>query len=104
MASPQNNRIGSNPGRSQHGAKGAGKADDATLDEFDLADELKGDNALKGEDQLASPSQRQAQAGATGETDSLMESFKKTDKHYRAESEANARGSQPGTAERKPRH
>lgn len=85
MASSQNNKIGGNPRRAQHGPLGAGKAvPGKTLDEFDLTDELKGNNALSGDDQRNAPSERQEQAGATGDTDALRESFNKTDKHYRA--------------------
>ncbi|HEV7344662.1 MAG TPA: hypothetical protein VGN60_03405 [Devosia sp.] len=70
----------------QHGAKGAGKSEPGgTLDEFDLASDIKGKNKLQGDNKDDYVSQRQAQAGATGETDSLMESFEKLDKDVRAE-------------------
>lgn len=88
MAQSRKNRIGGNPGRGQHGAKGAGEVDPGSvLDETDLADELKGDNALSGEDQAQSPSQRHAVPGVRDEPWDILESFKKTDKDYRAKSE-----------------
>jgi hypothetical protein len=78
--------IGGRPGAAQHGAKGAGKVPPRErLDEFDIADELKGENALHGEDQDKHVSEREAMPGATGETDSIKESSRKLDKHYRAE-------------------
>jgi hypothetical protein len=77
--------IGGRSGSAQHGAKGAGKLRPGeTLDEFDIADELKGNNALQGEDQDKHRSERGAEPGATGDTDSLKESFRKLDKHHRA--------------------
>lgn len=69
----------------QHGAKGAGKGNPEAFDEFDLAAELKGKNSLHGEDQGRHNNERQAQAGAKGETDGLMESFEKLDNEVRAE-------------------
>lgn len=68
----------------QHGAKGAGSAEPGTLDEFDLASDLKGKNSLQGEDQRRHRSQREAAAEATGDTDGLMESFEKLDDEVRA--------------------
>lgn len=83
---------GANPKQSQHGAKPAGTAAPGeTLDEFDIADEMKGDNDLQGRDQARAPSERHAQAGATGDTDDLIESFRKNDKKHRAASEAEKR-------------
>jgi len=77
--------IGGRPGSAQHGAKGAGKTEPGeTLDEFDIADELQGDNSLQGEDQQRNVNQRQAVPGASGDTDDLLESFRKLDKHHRA--------------------
>jgi hypothetical protein len=70
---------------SQHGAKGAGPAGSDTIDEFDLASDLKGKNSLHGENQLRNRNQRQAQAEAKGETEGLMESFEKLDDDVRAE-------------------
>src|SRR5690606_915183 len=55
--------------------------------EFDLAAELKGRNSLQGNDQGSTMNQRQAQAGATGRTDGLLESFAKLDKDVRAETD-----------------
>ena len=80
--------MGGRPGTAQHGAKGAGEAPPGkTPDEFDIADELKGDNSLQGEDQARRTSERQAEPGATGDTDDLRESFRKADKHHRAETQ-----------------
>ncbi len=80
----------------QQGAKGAGEnAPGTQLDEFDIADELKGKNALAGNDQANVSSQRHAQAGASGETDDLIESFRKTDREYRA-AQQNARPEHAG--------
>jgi hypothetical protein len=68
--------------RGQHGAKGAGvDAPGERLDEFDLADEIKGMDRLHG----AGGSERQEQAGATGETEGLIESFENSDPRRRAE-------------------
>lgn len=93
MASSRKNRIGANPGRGQHGAKGVGKAEPgAVLDEFDLADKLKGDNSMKGLDQTQAPSERAAEPGSRDEPWDILESFKKTDKVYRAKSEELDRG------------
>ena len=70
------------------GPRGEASADpNHTLDEFDLAAELKGRNSLHGNDQLSTMNQRQAQAGATGRTDGLLESFAKMDKDVRAETD-----------------
>lgn len=90
------NPSGANPAPSQHGAKPAGtEAPGERLDSFDIADELKGDNSLQGEDQERHSSERHAQAGATGEVETdLMENFKKTDKHYRAEAARQEKGKQ----------
>ena len=77
----------------QHGAKGAGKGDPETVDEFDLAADLKGKNSLHGEDQLRNNNERQAQAEATGDTDGLMESFEKLDDDVRAERDLGKRRS-----------
>jgi hypothetical protein len=88
MARSRKNRIGSNPGRAQHGAKGAGEGEPGEgLDETDIADELKGRNSLSGEDQAQTPSQRHAVPGVRDEPWDILESFKKTDKGYRAKSE-----------------
>ena len=79
--------IGHNPRNSQHGAKGAGMdAPGERLDEFDLASDIKGKHSLHGEGNRHM-NERQEQAEANPDADELLESFKKTDKHYRAESE-----------------
>jgi hypothetical protein len=81
-------------GRGQHGAKGAGvDAPGEQLDEFDLADDIKGMDRLHG----AGGSERQEQAGATGETESLIESFENADPAVRA-------GKQKGIHHGKPAH
>lgn len=68
-------------GRGQHGAKGAGvDAPGERLDEFDLSDDIKGKDRLHD----ASGSARQEQAGASGETEGLIESFEKSDPRARA--------------------
>jgi hypothetical protein len=78
-------KMGNHTG-AQHGAKGAGKdAPGTRLDEFDLASDIMGKNSLQADNQDDHVNQRQAQAGATGETDSVIESFEKLDKHIRAE-------------------
>jgi hypothetical protein len=75
-----NKAIGGH-GRGQHGAKGAGvDAPGERLDEFDLADDIKGKDRLHD----ASGSERQEQAGAIGETEGLLESFEKSDPKARA--------------------
>jgi hypothetical protein len=81
------NKMGHNPKRAQHGPKGGGSASEETLDEFDLAADLKGRNALQGDDQQNTPNERQSQAEADGDTDEVLESFRKTDKEYRARQE-----------------
>jgi hypothetical protein len=81
-------KTGSNPRQSQHGVKPAGEeAPGERLDEFDLASDIKGRNALQGESQARHLNEREAEADADPQTDDLLESFKKTDKGYRAESE-----------------
>jgi hypothetical protein len=81
-------KTGSNPRQSQHGAKTAGAdTPGERLDEFDLASDIKGRNALQGDDQERTLNERQTEADADPRTDDLMESFKKTDKTYRAEAE-----------------
>ena len=84
MANASHN-MGSHTG-AQHGAKGAGKGKPGEkLDAFDLASDIMGNNSLQADNQDDHVNQRQAQAGATGETDSVIESFEKLDKHIRAE-------------------
>ncbi|WP_417307817.1 hypothetical protein [Devosia sp.] len=84
MANASHN-MGSHTG-AQHGAKGAGKTKPGeTLDEFDLASDLMGNNQLQADNQVDHVNERKAQAGATGETDGIIESFEKLDKDVRAE-------------------
>jgi hypothetical protein len=86
------NSIGAHPGSAQHGAKGTGTTKPGEkLDEFDLADEMKGDNALQGEDQQRHVSDREAQPGAHGDTEELKESIRKADKHERAAAQNRSR-------------
>lgn len=75
----------------QHGAKPAGETVDERLDEFDIADDIKGKNSLAGRDQGQRANQRQAQAMAKGGTDSLSESFDKLDKDKRAKEDLGKR-------------
>lgn len=90
-------KTGSNPRQSQHGARPAGgEAPGETLDEFDLASDIKGRNALQGENQARGLNERQAEADADPRTDDLLESFKKTDKTYRAEAERLRRNERDG--------
>ncbi len=78
------NKMGKGAG-AQHGPKPVGPDDGVDRpDEFDLASDIKGKNALHGNDQLNVRNQRQAQADARGETDGLIESFEKLDKDKRA--------------------
>ena len=84
MANPSSNTGNRSGG--QQGAKPAGTDEPGgTLDEFDLASDLKGNNRLQGDNQVNAVNQRQAQADAKGETDGLIESFEKMDKDVRAE-------------------
>ena len=88
-----NAKTGAHP-KGQQGARQAGtEAPGKRLDQHDLAAKIKGDNELQGNDQSNVANQRQAQAEARGETDGLMESFKKLDKNYRAEAARRERGS-----------
>lgn len=69
----------------QHGAKPGGQVPPGELpDEFDFADEIAGRNSLQGKDQETVHNERQAQAGATGETEGVIESFQKTQKQKEA--------------------
>lgn len=64
----------------QQGAKPGGKVPPGEApDEFTYADEIQGRNSLQGNDQLNVRNERQAQAGATGETEGVIESFEKTE-------------------------
>jgi len=81
----------------QHGAKPVGPDDGVDrVDEFDLASDLKGKNALQGNDQANVPNQRQAQAEAKGGTDDLIESFEKLDKDERARRDLGKKGEGKG--------
>lgn len=76
----------------QQGVKPAGKTEPGELpDEFDYADEIAGRNSLQGNDQLNVHNERQAQAGATGETEGVIESFEKTEEHERRKKEKDDR-------------
>ena len=71
----------------QQGAKGGGSADPATLSESDLAPDIKGNNQLQGDHALNVQDERKAQAGATQETSSIVESARRMDPDYRAQTE-----------------
>jgi hypothetical protein len=76
------------PAKSTNGradGKDTGRGLSGVTDEFDLASDIKGNNSLKGADQKDGLNQRQEQADAKGETDSLQESFEKLDKDVRAQ-------------------
>ena len=96
-------KTGSNPRQSQHGAKGAGvDAPGERLDELDLASDIKGRSSLHGDSQARSTSERQAEAEADPQTDDLIESFKKLDKTYRAETDRNRAAPLPPDNHRTP--
>ena len=71
----------------QQGAKGGGSADPSTLSESDLASDIKGNNSLQGDHALSVQDERKAQAEATQETSSIVESARRTDPDYRAQAE-----------------
>ena len=71
----------------QQGGKGAGSADPATLDENDLAPDIKGNNQLQGDHALNVQDERKAQAMSTDETSSIVENAKRQDPDYRAQAE-----------------
>ena len=71
----------------QQGAKGGGSADPSTLSESDLASDTKGNNSLQGDNALNVQDERKAQAEATQETSSIVESAKRMDPDYRAQTE-----------------
>jgi len=54
------------------------------LTESDLAPDIMGRNSLQGDDQQNVHNQRQAAPDEKQETDGLIESFEKLDKHKRA--------------------
>ena len=73
-------KMGKHP-TGQQGPKPGGKVAPGELpDEFDFADEIAGRNSLQGNDQENVHNERQAQAGASGETEGLIESFEKSQK------------------------
>ncbi len=81
-------KMGSHP-TGQQGAKPAGKTEPGKLtDEWDLADEIAGRNSLQGNDQENDHNERQAQAGSTGDTEGVIESFEKSQKHAEASKRA----------------
>ena len=69
----------------QQGAKQAGATGGVT--ETDLASDIMGDNALQGDDQLNVQNERKAQAEALQEATGVVESAKRQDKDYRAQTE-----------------
>ena len=69
----------------QQGAKGATTTDGLT--ETDLAADIMGDNSLQGNDQLNVQNERKAQADALQESTGVVESAKRMDKDYRAQTE-----------------
>lgn len=88
MAQASKKSMGHHP-TGQQGQKSAGKAEVGKYpDEFDYADEIHGRNSLQGNDQENVRNERQAQAGATGETEELIESFKNTDPKARGSKES----------------
>lgn len=81
-------KMGGHP-TGQQGVKPAGKTAPGELpDEWDYADEIAGRNSLQGNDQENVHNQRQAQAGSTGETEGLIESFEKTQERAEASERA----------------
>lgn len=82
-------KMGGHP-TGQQGAKPAGKAAPGEYpDEFTFADDIQGRNSLQGNDQEKVHNERQAQAEATGDTEGVVESFEKTQKHQEASKRAN---------------
>ena len=71
----------------QQGAKGGGSADPATLNENDLAPDIKGNNQLQGDHALNVQDERKAQAMSTQEATGIVESAKRMDPDYRAQTE-----------------
>ncbi len=77
-------KMGKHP-TGQQGAKPGGKVAPGELpDEFDYSDEIAGRNSLQGNDQENVHNERQAQAGARGDTEGVIESFEKSGKHKEA--------------------
>ncbi len=74
-------KMGAHP-TGQQGAKPAGKVEPGALpDEFDYADDIHGRNSLRANNQQNVRNERQAQAGATGKTEGVVESFEKRRKN-----------------------
>jgi hypothetical protein len=65
-------------------ASGRGERRASELLDSDFALEKKGNNQLRGNDQLNAPSERKAVPDVKQDTDGLIESFEKTDKDVRA--------------------
>lgn len=84
MPDPKQNQQGNN---APAGSRGERRASELTDTEF--APDKKGNNQLRGNDQLNEPSERKAVPDVKQETDALMESFEKTDKDVRAERDLN---------------
>lgn len=59
----------------------------ASLTEADIDNERMGRNRLQGADQVEVRNERQAVPDERGEADGVLESFRKIDKHRRAEAE-----------------
>lgn len=77
-------KMGKHP-RGQQGPKPGGKVAPGDLpDEFTFADDIADRNSLQGNDQENVHNERQAQVGATGETEDVIESFEKTQKQKEA--------------------
>ncbi len=57
---------------------------DEMLEQDDLADDIKGNNQLQGNDQLNVRNERHTQADATRDTEGVVESFEKQDPKARA--------------------
>lgn len=71
----------------QQGGKGGGSADPSTLSESDLASDIKGNNRLQADHAMSVQDERKSQAETTQETSSIVESAKRMDPDYRAQTE-----------------
>ena len=71
----------------QQGAKAGGSADPATLDENDLAPDIKGNNQLQADHAQNVQDERKAQAMSTQDTSGIVENAKRQDPDYRAQAE-----------------
>lgn len=84
-------KMGGHP-TGQQGPKPGGKVPPGDLpDEFDYADEIAGRNNMQGNDQENVHNERQAQAGATGKTEGVVESFEKSQEREEASRRAKKR-------------